>query len=119
MKNLNLVKDLPVKQEYHLRLTAERTLKINARQYFQLKTLGIIVDKKSSFIKKAQFTINLVTTKLNSSLRHVVTAGQSIEADSDIVLLIKEELQEYAPYEVARQLRSILGLMIKRYGKAA
>lgn len=122
MQLLSIPSELPIRYRYHLGLSRRRGFNLTPQIYFQLKRNNLIVDTKAVTRKEGKYQVIVQQTQLNNSLRKICTATQiNIDTfgNSEAIILVLEEFQRYAPKDVARQLRSLLGDLIKRYGLQA
>lgn len=107
----------PVRYHYHLRLSSRRGLNLSPQQYHQLKTIGLIIDLKQFKKRDGNYEVVQQDTVLNKQLSNICTAAErNIDkfGNSEAVIMVLDKFQTYVHPDVARQLRSLLGIMIKR-----
>ena len=118
----NNISEIPIRYRYHLSLSRRRGINLSPVQYHALKTLSIIVDTKQHKQQEGKRTIIKQNTLLNKQLCNICTAIE-LKIDgigtTEILIKVLDEFQTIVPWQVARDLRSRLGDMIKNRALAA
>lgn len=107
--------ETPVRCRYHLRLSRRRGFNLDPTQYSQLKEIGLIVDIEQSIVKEGGFNVLRYEASLNRHIASICTAGELTDnyGHTEAIIFVLREFQEYVHPDVARELRSRLGDLIK------
>lgn len=113
---------IPIRYTYHLQLSNRRGINLTHLQYAQLKATEIVVDGRTENKKHGQYKVIQQNCVLNRALFFKCTAFTECIDDfgaKEIVVLVLDRFRNYVHPDVAHELRSRLGDMIRKYGKAA
>lgn len=98
-----------------IRLGSNYNLTVSGIEFFELKRAKLIYITKSKIIKHPGRSTYLLT--VGRLMPGLFGRCSGYCCGETVKLLILKRFQEYVSEEVARQLRSVLGEMIKNMGK--
>lgn len=108
-------KSKPVtRQEYYLAFNSSYQIKVTCKIVFDLLKAGIAKIVKDKIINKANDCYRLIKIKLINHIFNECSVYHNVTFD-EITIIRLQELQEIAPLNVARDLQSFLGKMIRKH----